>query len=466
MAKPAAKPTDAKRWLIRGRVQGVGYRYFAQRAAVELGLTGYTRNLDDGRVEVYAAGPLAKLSELAGMLYRGPRWGDVRGVEEQEAAVQEYGSFRITYPHRYRRPPVPGHGRLLLETPPHPPVRVDDRQRPRRAGPALVPHTGPGMARRPLPALGSLPGDRPAALRPGAARRRLSFELDPLSAAARKRPHRGLGSRLVLRDDSPDGGRLLLPLLPQPRAFPHRQPRRRPRLQPLRFPRQHRLAPDDERRRLDPPGLPVRVASCPRPAARRQCRSLRHVPGHRLSERPSSDTHLHLSRLDRGLDLPPRQESPPTGSRRRRAPLRRLERRHANPPRLRVRPPRQTLGQRARSHHLEPTCPVLRPRPLRPQGVQPLRYRLPWRAGAFRSLPRSGRVLAGAVRRHRPVARRPRAPAGRARCWRGPLRLGPQQRLSGSALRPHPGTRQGALAFRRHGALPVRCRRAGRLRNR
>jgi acylphosphatase len=95
MTKPAGKANDARRWLIRGRVQGVGYRYFAQRAAVELGLRGYARNLDDGRVEVYAVGPVAKLSELAGMLHRGPRWGDVRGVEEQEAAVQEYGSFRI-----------------------------------------------------------------------------------------------------------------------------------------------------------------------------------------------------------------------------------------------------------------------------------------------------------------------------------------------------------------------------------
>jgi acylphosphatase len=85
----------ARRWLVRGRVQGVGYRYFAQRAANELGLTGYTRNLDDGQVEVYAAGPEAKLSELAGMLHRGPHWADVRGVEEQEAAVQKCGSFRI-----------------------------------------------------------------------------------------------------------------------------------------------------------------------------------------------------------------------------------------------------------------------------------------------------------------------------------------------------------------------------------
>jgi acylphosphatase len=95
MTKSAGKAMDAKRWFVRGRVQGVGYRYFAQRAAVELGLTGYTRNLDDGRVEVYAAGPAAKLSVLAGMLYRGPRWGEVHGVEEQEAAVQEYGTFRI-----------------------------------------------------------------------------------------------------------------------------------------------------------------------------------------------------------------------------------------------------------------------------------------------------------------------------------------------------------------------------------
>ena len=92
---PLAPRTDAKRWFIRGRVQGVGYRYFAQRAAVELGLTGYARNLDDGRVEVYAVGPVDKLSQMAGALHRGPRWSEVRGVEEQEAAVQEYGSFRI-----------------------------------------------------------------------------------------------------------------------------------------------------------------------------------------------------------------------------------------------------------------------------------------------------------------------------------------------------------------------------------
>jgi len=47
----AARVT-ARRWLVRGRVQGVGYRWFAQQAAAGLGLNGYARNLDDGRVEV------------------------------------------------------------------------------------------------------------------------------------------------------------------------------------------------------------------------------------------------------------------------------------------------------------------------------------------------------------------------------------------------------------------------------
>ena len=91
----AAGGKTARRWFIRGQVQGVGYRYFAQRTAVGLGLTGYARNLDDGRVEVYAVGYAEKLEELAGMLHRGPRWSDVRGVEQMEAPVQEVGGFRI-----------------------------------------------------------------------------------------------------------------------------------------------------------------------------------------------------------------------------------------------------------------------------------------------------------------------------------------------------------------------------------
>jgi acylphosphatase len=95
MSTSQAEPSEARRWRIRGRVQGVGYRNYAQRAAVELGLTGYARNLEDGSVEVYAVGPAPQLSVFAGLLHRGPRWADVRGIEEQEAAITQYESFRI-----------------------------------------------------------------------------------------------------------------------------------------------------------------------------------------------------------------------------------------------------------------------------------------------------------------------------------------------------------------------------------
>jgi acylphosphatase len=86
---------SARRWLISGQVQGVGYRYFAQHAADSLNLTGYALNLPDGRVEVYAAGPAESLDEFAGHLRRGPRFSDVRHVEEQEAEIQSHGSFHI-----------------------------------------------------------------------------------------------------------------------------------------------------------------------------------------------------------------------------------------------------------------------------------------------------------------------------------------------------------------------------------
>lgn len=89
----AARAIQARRWFVGGRVQGVGFRYFAQKTANLLGLSGYARNLDDGRVEVYAAGPRDKLDDFAGRLHQGPRWADVRSFEEQEAAVERRNSF-------------------------------------------------------------------------------------------------------------------------------------------------------------------------------------------------------------------------------------------------------------------------------------------------------------------------------------------------------------------------------------
>ena len=85
----------AKRWFISGSVQGVGFRYFVQHKATALGLSGWARNLDDGRVEVYAIGASDMLSELAGALHAGPRMADVRGVEERDASMERVSGFSV-----------------------------------------------------------------------------------------------------------------------------------------------------------------------------------------------------------------------------------------------------------------------------------------------------------------------------------------------------------------------------------
>jgi acylphosphatase len=66
-------------------VQGVGYRYFAQRAAEKLSISGYVRNLRDGRVEVYAIGAEEKLSGFKNTLKNGPSFSSVQEVREETA---------------------------------------------------------------------------------------------------------------------------------------------------------------------------------------------------------------------------------------------------------------------------------------------------------------------------------------------------------------------------------------------
>ena len=85
----------ARRYLVSGMVQGVGFRYFVEREAQALGLTGFVRNLDDGRVEVHAQGTAAQMADLAGALWKGPRMSAVRGVEQEEIALGAWAGFRI-----------------------------------------------------------------------------------------------------------------------------------------------------------------------------------------------------------------------------------------------------------------------------------------------------------------------------------------------------------------------------------
>jgi len=90
---------QARRYFVSGLVQGVGYRYFTQEAADRLRLTGYVRNLRDGRVEVYAIGAEEQFVRFLVALKEGPRGAIVNGVVEEPAAVdtQYAEEFSITH---------------------------------------------------------------------------------------------------------------------------------------------------------------------------------------------------------------------------------------------------------------------------------------------------------------------------------------------------------------------------------
>lgn len=82
--------------MIRGRVQGVGFRWFVEREAQILGIAGWVRNNADGSVEVLAQGARDQLFALGSRLREGPRAARVDGVEDSEARpVAGLDSFRI-----------------------------------------------------------------------------------------------------------------------------------------------------------------------------------------------------------------------------------------------------------------------------------------------------------------------------------------------------------------------------------
>ena len=84
--------------VVRGRVQGVGFRYFVQQNAVELAITGWVRNTWDGSVEFAAEGAHASLLRLLGLLYQGPPSALVDDVEsEWLPATGEFASFRVRF---------------------------------------------------------------------------------------------------------------------------------------------------------------------------------------------------------------------------------------------------------------------------------------------------------------------------------------------------------------------------------
>jgi len=93
-----SKPIEsvARRFEVFGRVQGVGFRYFVQRAAVEFGVFGWVRNRPDGSVETWAEGTEEQVGRMRTALREGPRISRVDRIEEHPTGAAGYDAFRIT----------------------------------------------------------------------------------------------------------------------------------------------------------------------------------------------------------------------------------------------------------------------------------------------------------------------------------------------------------------------------------
>lgn len=86
-----------RRFYVRGRVQGVGFRDFVQREARQRNLKGYVRNLSDGSVLVCAVGDPKDIDDLDALLREGPRWASVREVSVEEIPADDFDDFRIVH---------------------------------------------------------------------------------------------------------------------------------------------------------------------------------------------------------------------------------------------------------------------------------------------------------------------------------------------------------------------------------
>ena len=91
-------PLEVKHFLVKGRVQGVGFRWFVHREAAEIGLRGWVKNTDEGHVEIVAAGAATQLAELKTALCKGSRGSRVDAVLDHDLEAREaekLGSFVI-----------------------------------------------------------------------------------------------------------------------------------------------------------------------------------------------------------------------------------------------------------------------------------------------------------------------------------------------------------------------------------
>ena len=90
------EPIQSRRYVVRGRVQGVSFRYFVQQAGTRLGVGGWVKNRADGSVEAHAEGSAAQLAAFRAELEKGPPLARVDEIHESPASVSGDTAFRIT----------------------------------------------------------------------------------------------------------------------------------------------------------------------------------------------------------------------------------------------------------------------------------------------------------------------------------------------------------------------------------
>jgi acylphosphatase len=98
MAESHEAELQVRHFLVKGRVQGVGFRWYVHGQAAEIGLRGWVKNTEDGCVEAVAAGAAEQLAELREAIRRGSRGSRVDAVLEHEleaAEAEKLGPFEI-----------------------------------------------------------------------------------------------------------------------------------------------------------------------------------------------------------------------------------------------------------------------------------------------------------------------------------------------------------------------------------
>lgn len=87
-----------RRFIVEGKVQGVGFRWFTTRMARSFDIGGYCRNRDDGSVEIVASGTLANLDAFVEQIGIGPDGGRVDRITAEERSPERFTEFRTDFP--------------------------------------------------------------------------------------------------------------------------------------------------------------------------------------------------------------------------------------------------------------------------------------------------------------------------------------------------------------------------------